>query len=83
MPLGRKTRRRLALLVLAVWLPLYVVLAVNLVALFERPPVLVELLVYVVLGVLWVLPFRSLFRGVARPDAADEAGGKGPPQRRG
>jgi hypothetical protein len=36
--------------------------------LFDRPPLLVELLIFVVLGIVWALPLRSLFRGIGRPD---------------
>lgn len=68
MALSYKTRRRLSLLVLAVGLPVYIVLAVNLVEMFDRPPILVELLVYLLLGVLWALPFRGVFLGVGRAD---------------
>lgn len=72
-----KARKRLAILVLLVGLPLYVIAAVSVVGLFERPPILVELLVYVGLGFLWILPLRRLFLGVARPDpdAAPEEDG--------
>ncbi|PKP82267.1 MAG: DUF2842 domain-containing protein, partial [Alphaproteobacteria bacterium HGW-Alphaproteobacteria-2] len=42
--------------------------AVTLVNLFDRPPVAVEVLIYVVLGFLWILPFRAVFRGVGRAD---------------
>ena len=45
-----------------------VVAAVSLVGLFERPGPLVELAVYVGLGILWALPFRFVFLGVARDD---------------
>ncbi len=68
MTLGYKTRRRLAILILVAGIPLYVLVAVNVVALFDRPPILVELLIYVVLGVAWALPFRRVFRGVGRAD---------------
>jgi len=68
MELSYKARRRLSLLVLAVGLPLYIVVAVNVVEMFDRPSVLVELLVFVVLGVIWALPLRAVFRGVGRPD---------------
>ena len=71
--LSHRTRRRLSLLLLLVGLPLYVVAAVSLVNLFERPGILVELLIYVGLGVLWALPFRFVFRGVGR--SAEEADG--------
>lgn len=63
-----KTRKRLALLVLIVGLPLYVVAAVVIVNLFDRPPILLELAIYIGLGVLWALPFKRLFLGIARPD---------------
>lgn len=63
-----KARKRLAILVLIVGLPLYIVVAVTIVGLFERPPILVELAVYVGLGFLWMLPLKRLFLGIARPD---------------
>ncbi|MGB5556924.1 MAG: DUF2842 domain-containing protein [Paracoccaceae bacterium] len=72
MALSYKARRRWSLIVLVVGLPLYVIVAVSLVNLLDRPGVLVELLVYIVLGIVWVLPFKSLFKGIgqADPDAA-------------
>ncbi|MBO6604449.1 MULTISPECIES: DUF2842 domain-containing protein [Paracoccaceae] len=72
MALSYKTRRRLSLLILLLGLPLYIAAAWFVVSLFERPSVLVELAIYVVLGILWALPFKAVFRGVgqADPDAA-------------
>lgn len=70
-----RTRRRLSLLVLVVGLPLYVMAAVWLVDQFDRPSILVELGVYVGLGVIWALPFRALFRGIGRPDPDAAEGG--------
>lgn len=74
MALSYKTRRRLSLLILVVGLPLYIVVAVNVVALFERPSIWVELLVYIGLGILWALPFKAVFKGVgqADPDAPED-----------
>lgn len=63
-----RMRKRLALIVLVVGLPGYIVLAVTVVNLFERPSIWAELAVYVGLGILWALPLRSLFRGLGRPD---------------
>lgn len=68
MALGYKARRRLSILILVVGLPLYIALAAVLVSLLERPPVLVELGIYVALGVLWALPLRWVFLGVGRAD---------------
>ncbi|HAV07845.1 MAG TPA: DUF2842 domain-containing protein, partial [Rhodobacteraceae bacterium] len=51
MALTYKARKRLALLILVIGLPLYVVVAVSLVNWLERPPIWLEFLVYVGLGV--------------------------------
>ncbi|NIZ10110.1 DUF2842 domain-containing protein [Pseudooceanicola sp. HF7] len=68
MALSYKARRRWSLFILVVGLPVYIVLAVNILALMERPPILVELLVYIVLGVLWAVPFKMVFKGVGKAD---------------
>ncbi len=72
MALRWRTRRRLALVLLVVGLPLYIVVALVLVSSFERPPFLVELAIYVGLGIAWALPFRWLFLGIDRPEPEDE-----------
>jgi uncharacterized membrane protein len=66
--LSYKARRRLSLLILLVGLPLYIVVALNVIALFDRPSILVEVIVYVSLGVLWAFPFKYVFRGVGQAD---------------
>lgn len=73
MALSYKARRRWALVILLVGMPAYVVAAVTLVGLFDRPSFLLELVIYVALGFLWALPFRFIFRGIgqADPDAPD------------
>ena len=68
MALSYKARRRWALAVLCIGLPVYIVVAVNVVDLFERPSLWVELAVYVGLGILWIVPLRSLFLGIGQPD---------------
>lgn len=74
MALSYKARRRWALVILLVGLPLYIVVALNLVALFDRQSILVELAIYVGLGVLWAIPFKFVFKGIgqADPDARDD-----------
>lgn len=65
-----KTRKRLSLLILVVGLPLYIVAAVTVVnwmdLRFGRQPILVEVAVYVALGILWILPFKRVFSGIGR-----------------
>jgi len=68
MPLSYKARRRWSLVILLVGLPLYIVVAVNVVGLFDRPPMWLELAIYIGLGILWALPFRAVFRGVGQAD---------------
>jgi hypothetical protein len=63
-----RARKRLALLLLIVGLPLYVMTAVWLVDQFDRPGLAVEFAVYIGLGLLWALPLRRLFLGLGRPD---------------
>lgn len=72
--LSYKARRRWSLVILLVGLPVYIVVAVSVVNMLDRPSILVELLVYILLGVLWALPFRFVFRGVgqADPEAGDD-----------
>jgi hypothetical protein len=68
MRLSYKTRKRLAILILLVGLPLYIVVAVNVVELFGRPGLLAELLIWVALGIVWALPLKAVFRGIGQPD---------------
>lgn len=68
MALSHKAKRRWSLLVLLVGLPVYIVVASSVVTWLDRPPVLVELVVYLALGIVWALPFRAIFRGVGRAD---------------
>ncbi len=74
MALSYKARRRWSLVILLLGMPLYVILAVNIVDLFERPSFVIELAVYVGLGLLWILPFRFVFRGIGQPDPESQDG---------
>lgn len=68
MALSYKARRRWSLVLLLVWLPVYCIVAVTVMNAIPRLPMLVELLVYIVLGVAWVLPFKFVFKGVGKED---------------
>ncbi|NGQ89807.1 DUF2842 domain-containing protein [Rhodobacter sp. HX-7-19] len=76
MALPYKTRRRLSLLILVIGLPLYIAAALFVISLFDRPPIWLEFVIYVALGIVWALPFRSIFRGVGQADP-DDPGEKG------
>lgn len=68
--LDLKTKKRLSLLILVLGLPAYIVVAVSLVnwmdARWGRLPIWAELLVYVGLGILWILPLKRIFTGIGR-----------------
>ncbi|MBU3029869.1 DUF2842 domain-containing protein [Paracoccus marinaquae] len=65
-----KTRKRLSLLILLLGLPAYIVVAVSLVnwmdARWGRQPIWIELLVYIGLGIVWILPLKRIFTGIGR-----------------
>ena len=71
MALSHRARKRLAIFILLVALPAYVVAAVTLVNWIDRPSMWVELAVYVGLGVAWVLPLKRIFLGVAQADSSE------------
>ncbi|MBS1303918.1 DUF2842 domain-containing protein [Loktanella sp. SALINAS62] len=70
--LSYKARKRLALFILVLGLPGYIIVAVSIVSVLDRPSILLELAVYVGLGILWVVPFRAVFRGIGQPDPDDD-----------
>ena len=76
MALSYKFRRRLSLVLLLVWLPLFIIIAVSIMTSVPRQPFLLELLIYVVLGVGWALPFKFVFKGVGKADPDEN----GPPE---
>ncbi|MEQ8903102.1 MAG: DUF2842 domain-containing protein [Roseovarius sp.] len=66
--LSYKARKRWSLVVLLVGLPAYIVAAVSLVNWIDRPSFWIELLVYVGLGFIWIIPLKRLFLGVGQAD---------------
>ncbi len=70
--LGLKARKRWSLVILLVGLPIYIVAVITVLNWMGKPPFLVELLVYVALGVVWILPFKSVFRGIGQVDSDED-----------
>ena len=73
MALGYRGRKRLSLLILIFALPAYMIVAVTLMNwLFpdpmNRPSILVELLIYTVLGVLGAVPLKAVLKGIGQAD---------------
>jgi hypothetical protein len=63
-----RTKRILSLLLLLVGLPVYIVVAATVVGWFDRPHIVLEVAIYVGLGILWAVPFKKVFSGVGRAD---------------
>lgn len=63
-----KARKRLALFVLVVGLPVYIIVAVTVMSQAARFPIAIELLIYVVLGVAWAFPLKWVFKGIGQMD---------------
>ena len=63
-----RLRRILSVFVLLIALPIYVIIVISVMALFERPPLIIELLIYLALGVVWAFPLKSVFMGVGQED---------------
>lgn len=72
MALSYKSRRRWSLIILLVGLPIYIILAATIVGFLDRPNVLVELAVYVILGIIWIAPFKRVFIGIGQADPDEE-----------
>ena len=68
MNINYKNRRRISLILLLVGLPVYVILAINILAFFERPSILLEVIIYLSLGIIWALPFKFIFKGIGQAD---------------
>lgn len=68
MALSYKARRRWSLVALLVGLPAYIIVAVGILGLFDRPPFWLELLIYIVLGVVWAFPLKAIFKGIGQAD---------------
>lgn len=74
--MGYRARKRLALLILLVGLPVYVVVAITLdnwlVTLWGPPPFVAELVIFVALAFLWILPCKGIFTGIGQEDPDDK-----------
>lgn len=67
-----KARKKLALFVLVVGLPIYIIVAATIMSYMMtqevRFPLVVEFIVYVVLGIGWAFPLKWVFKGIGQPD---------------
>ena len=73
MALSHKAKKRWSLFILIIALPLYIVAAVTIMSGFRgvfgmQPPILLELGVYIALGVVWAFPLKKVFLGVGQAD---------------
>ena len=72
MALSDRSRRRWSLFLLLVWLPFYIVVAITVIAMLGDINKWLQIPLYLVLGIAWALPFKSVFTGIGRPIDEDE-----------
>ncbi|MDT2075547.1 MAG: DUF2842 domain-containing protein [Planktomarina sp.] len=74
MALSYKARKRWSLIILVIGLPLYAGLVVNFIAILPALPKVLELIMYVFLGIAWIIPLKYVFQGIgqADPDADND-----------
>lgn len=67
-----KTRKRLSILILVLGLPGYLIIAWMILGwlsdTYGRLSWWAELLVVVVLGIIWILPFKRIFTGIGKDE---------------
>lgn len=68
MALRYKTRRWLSGLILLIGLPAYIVAAAILADKFDGHSTLIDLVIYAVLGLGWIVPLKYIIRGVGKED---------------
>lgn len=73
MALSYKARKRWAILILVLGIPGYIVACVTLMNVLypdplNRPALLVELAIYVGMGILWAFPLKFIFKGIGQAD---------------
>ena len=66
--LNYKKKKILSIIILLVWLPAYIVIVLNVIDFINRPSIIIELLIYVVAGILWALPFKFIFKGIGKDE---------------
>ncbi len=66
--LSYKTRRRWSLVLLLVWLPIYIILAIPLLAAINDWFFPLRVVIYIAAAFLWVLPFKFVLQGVGKAD---------------
>ena len=60
-----KQRKKIAYFVLFIFLPLYVIFVMSILNYVGRLNIWLEFLTYILLGIIWVFPFKFVFKGLA------------------
>ena len=63
--LNKKLKKIIAYVVLFIFLPLYIVLVVSIIDYVGRFNIWLEFGTYVLLGIIWIFPFKFAFKGLA------------------
>jgi len=75
MAMSHKAKRRWAIIILVIGLPIYMilasVLATSMMSALGHRYILLELAIYIALGVIWVFPLKNVFMGVGQAGPED------------
>ena len=63
--LNKKLRKKIAYLILFIFLPIYIIVAVSIMNYIGKLNIWIELIIYVLLGIPWIFPFKFVFKGLA------------------
>ena len=59
--MGLRTRKLLGTLAIFAWMVVFSLTAIAIIGQFDRPHVLVEIVMYAVLGFGWIIPLKPIF----------------------
>jgi len=59
--MGLRTRKLLGTLAIFIWMVVFSLTVMAVLGSFERPHILVEIVIYAVLGFGWILPLKPVF----------------------
>jgi hypothetical protein len=71
--MGLRTRKLVGSLIIFIWLVVFSLAAMAIIAQFERQHIIVETLIYAVLGFAWIIPLKPVFVWMGKAPRPPEA----------
>lgn len=64
--MGLRTRKLVGSAAIAIWLVVFCLVAIAIIGRFDRPNVVIEMMLYAGLGFAWILPLKPVFVWMGR-----------------